>query len=230
VAEGPISGDGPHVFVESLDELQLSTADAHHLSASLRLRDGDPLTVTDGDGNWRQCRFGSSLVPIGEVIQVPRLEPQLTICFALIKGARPELIVQKLTELGIDRILPFEAARSVVRSDPARVVKQMERLRRVAREAAMQSRRVRLPEVGTPQTFDQVASLAGAARCSPGGRQLTRDDACLLIGPEGGWADPEIAAVADEVDLGPQVLRAETAALAAATLSTALRSGVIAAP
>ena len=75
--------------------------------------------------------------------QAPR--PKLTIGFALIKGGRPELVVQKLTELGVDAIVPFTAEHSVARWDANRATRHIERLRRVAREAAMQSRQVRIP-------------------------------------------------------------------------------------
>jgi 16S rRNA (uracil1498-N3)-methyltransferase len=183
--------------------------------------------VSDGAGTWVPCRFEDPLEATGERVWVAPPEPLLTICFAMIKGARPELVVQKLTELGVDRIVRFTAARSVVRVDPARVERQTAKLKRVAREASMQSRRVRLPELSDPVGFGEVAALADAVRCDLGGRAPQVSDNCLLIGPEGGWTAAERAAVPAAVQLGPQVLRAETAAFAAAALAGALRSGAL---
>ena len=86
-------------------------------------------------------------------------QPRLGVAFALIKGGRPELVVQKLVELGIDDIRPFAASRSVVRWDEAKAVKNHERLERVAREAVMQCRRAWLPTVHPAVSFADVASL-----------------------------------------------------------------------
>src|SRR5438128_591438 len=103
-----------HAFVASVDEPVLDDEDHHHLSRVLRLRDADPFTVSDGLGRWRWCRFGSELVAEGPVTTEPRPEPTVAVAFALVKGERPEWIVQKLSEVGVDRIVPFAAARSVV--------------------------------------------------------------------------------------------------------------------
>ena len=90
-----------------------------------------------------------------------RLEPALTVAFAPIKGERPEWVVQKLTELGIDRIVPLRSERSVVRWTAQRGQAAVERLRRVAREAAAQCRRVWLPEVAETVAFADLAMLGG---------------------------------------------------------------------
>lgn len=221
------AGTGPHAFVEDVAHPVLTDEDHHHLAKALRLRPGDPLTVADGRGAWRSCRFGDGLDPAGEIEHVPAPAPALTIAFALVKGERPELIVQKATELGMDRIVPFVAARSVVRPDAERVDRQVERWRRVAREAAMQSRRAWLPEVAAPVPFTALATLAGVCRADRGGVPPSLAHPTIVIGPEGGWTDEEVAAIPMGVGLGPQVLRAETASIAAATLLAALRSGLV---
>jgi 16S rRNA (uracil1498-N3)-methyltransferase len=156
-----------------------------------------------------------------------------------VKGERPELVVQKLTELGIDRIVPFAARRSVVRWDDARAAKQMERLRRVAREACGQCRRLWLPAVGpveeeSPSAVPPSSALPSFAQvhtgtsvlADAGGRNLRRSDRVVLIGPEGGW-DPEEQAGADRIAVGEHVLRAETAAIAVGVALTALRVGLL---
>jgi 16S rRNA (uracil1498-N3)-methyltransferase len=163
------------------------------------------------------------------VVSVRAPEPALTIGFALVKGERPELVVQKLTELGIDRIVPFVAERSVVRWDTERGHKHVERLRRVAREASMQSRRCRLPEVADLVPFSLlVAEDRGAvALAEREGQPPSLLCRTVLIGPEGGWSRSELGFSVPTVALGDQVLRAETAAITAASVLTALRSGLV---
>ena len=157
------AGTGPHAFVADLDAPELDDDDRHHFARVLRVRVGDPMTVSDGAGRWRSCRFGPELEPDGPVVVDPDPVPLVTIGFALVKGERPELIVQKLTELGVDAIVPFVAARSVVRPDPERLGRQVARWTRVAREAAMQSRRSRLPVVEPVTPFAALVERPGAA-------------------------------------------------------------------
>ena len=139
---GPVRA---HAFVAELAAPVLDAGDRHHLERVLRLRPGDCVSVSDGHGGWRLCRFGPVLEPAGEVARDPGPSPTVTVAFALTKGERPEWAVQKLTEVGVDRIVPMAAARSVVRWGPDRAAANVERLRRVAREAAMQCRRTWLP-------------------------------------------------------------------------------------
>ena len=225
---GPDGSHGPHVFVADLEAPALDDDDRRHLSASLRLRPGDPLTLSDGRGAWRRARFGAEVALEGPIEIVPAATPLLTLAFALVKGGRPELVVQKLTELGVDRIIPFTAARSVVQWDDAKVRKGHARLSRVAREAAMQSRRVRLPQIDPATDFATVAALPHAVLAQRGGDPISLALPTVLVGPEGGWSDEEFAAVTGRVGLGPGVLRSETAAIATAATLTALRAGVLA--
>ena len=215
------------VFVEALDAPELADADLHHLARVLRLRPGVEVCATDGAGGWRTCTFdgSSALVPMGDVGHEPRPTPELTVAFALVKGEKPELVVQKLTELGVDRIVPVDARHSVVRWDEARARKHLERLRRVAREACTQCRRLWVPEV---DDLSSVAELRarGAVLANVGGRTLRRTDVVIAVGPEGGWSDDELDG-AETVTLGGHVLRAETAAITAGALSVALRLGVV---
>jgi len=220
-------GTGPHVFVDDLTQPGLADDDRHHLAKALRVRAGDAFTVSDGRGRWRPCRFGEPVEPVGAIQTVRAPTPSLTIAFALVKGERPELIVQKLTELGIDHIVPFVAGRSVVRPDATRVDRQVERWRRVAREAAMQSRRAWLPTVTEPASFEVLAREVGVCRAERGGDVPSLERPVVIVGPEGGWSDAERALVPATVALGPQVLRAETACIAAATVLGALRAGLL---
>lgn len=194
----------------------------------LRLRPGDPLTVSDGAGGRLACRFGPALEPVGEVETVSRPNPQVTVAFAVVKGQRPEWAVQKLTEIGVDRIVPLLSARSVVRWPAGEAGAQVARLRRVAREAAMQSRQLWLPTVDVVTPFAAMAAEPGAAVAHPGGAPPSLDNPVVLIGPEGGWDQAEVTQEGRVlVGLGPSVLRTETAAVVAGTLLCALRAGVV---
>jgi len=225
--EEPVPGHAPHVFVAELDRPILDPGDLHHLTRVLRTRVGDDLTISDGDGRWRACRLTAEAPePTGPIREVRRSLPALTIAFALVKGQKPELVVQKLTELGLDVIVPFIADRSVVRWDPDRAAAHGARLRRVAREAAMQSRRCWLPQVAPLMSFDAVIALAGASMAERGGEPPTLAMPTVVIGPEGGWSDEERRAEVPIVGLGANVLRSETAALAAGVAMTGLRAGL----
>ena len=223
-AAAAAGGPGPHVLVEDVDAPALSVDDRHPRERGLRLRSGDPFSVGDGAGRWRPCRFGARIEPVGAVVSVDAPRPEVAVGFAVLKGGRGDYVVQKLTELGVDRIVPFVAERSVVRWEGARVDRQLQRWRRVAREALMQCRRLWLPQVEPVRAFGDL-DLAGAALAVPGGRALAPAENCVLVGPEGGWTAVELAAVSGHVGLGPNVLRAETAAIAAAAVLGARRSG-----
>jgi 16S rRNA (uracil1498-N3)-methyltransferase len=213
----------PFAFVEDLARPVLPAAERHHLERVRRLRPGDALCVGDGAGRFRRVRLGPELVPDGEVTSVPRPRPPVTIGFALTKGDRPELVVQKLVEIGVDRIVPFVAERTVVRWDDAKAARHVERWRVIAREAAAQAHRPHLAAVADVMTFAEAAALPGAALAHPDGPVVEAFPATVLVGPEGGWSAPEEAAVASWVDLAPHVLRAETAAVVAGTLAVARR-------
>jgi 16S rRNA (uracil1498-N3)-methyltransferase len=213
----------PLAFVADLDTPVLEPDDHHHLARVLRLRVGDPLAVSDGNGAWRRAAFAESPAPDGPIERADSPLPNITLVFALPKGDRPEWIVQKGTELGIDRFVPMHSARSVVRWEGPKSAKQIERLHRISREAAMQSRRPWLPRIDEPTAFVRCLELEGAVVAEPGGDLPTLDRATIIIGPEGGFTDDELALAPATVGLSSLVLRVETAALAAAAIFTALR-------
>jgi 16S rRNA (uracil1498-N3)-methyltransferase len=154
------------------------------------------------------------------------LQPDITVAFALVKGGRPELVVQKLTEIGVDRITPFVAERSIVRWDDEKGWRQHARFTKVAREAAMQSRRSWLPVVEEVTTFAAVTARRGAVLADRGGRPPSLDRPLAIVGPEGGWSDEERQVGLDSMALGTTVLRAETAAIVAGAMLCGLRSSL----
>jgi 16S rRNA (uracil1498-N3)-methyltransferase len=226
-----------HVFVAGaragapadLAAPRLSPDDHHHLARVLRLAAGSDITVGDGSGRWRPARLADGLTVdvTGDIVADPRPEPPITIAFALVKGDRPELTVQKLTELGADRIVPFAAERGVVRWDAAKADRQLDRLTDIARQAAMQSRRTWLPRVEQVATFAEVAGLADAVMADSDGGPPSLDRPVVLVGPEGGWSPTERATDLPRIRIGSHVLRTETAAITAGGLLAALRENIV---
>jgi 16S rRNA (uracil1498-N3)-methyltransferase len=204
---------------------------AHHLRRVLRLADGDPVTVTDGAGHWRSTTLRSLggaavLEPISEVAFEDRPGGELALATAIPKGERIEWLIQKVAELGADRVVLLHTARSVVRWRPDRADRQRERLQRIADEALRQSRRVWRTVVEGP--VEAATILPGAVVAEPGGRPPGAADQLIAVGPEGGWTADELARAGDRIGLGDDVLRVETAAIAAVTLVRAARRGSVA--
>jgi 16S rRNA (uracil1498-N3)-methyltransferase len=223
-----------HRFIGSYDlrfsEIVLEDEAARQMSLVLKLRQGEQVVLCDGNGiqatyavaEISKGRVG--LARIGEPDVVPT-EPRhiVTLYAAILKRENFEWLVQKATECGIYRIVPLLTRRTVKQG------LKIDRLREIAREAAEQSGRGRLPEIVEPMPFIdalEVATKAGATYFFDiGGKRYTGggEKCSLFIGPEGGW-DPEERAMAIEsratiADLGPRVLRAETAATVASYLS-----------
>ena len=219
MAGHPADHPGPLAFVADLHAPELGDDDLHHLQRVLRLRAGAPITVGDGQGRWRSARLTEvGVEATGPIEELAPPEPRLSVGFALVKGDKPELVVQKLTELGIDRIVPFRAARSVVRWDDAKAAKAVARLRVVARAAAMQSHRPHLPEITDVADLHDLVVEDGVAMADRQGSAIGPAHRTVLVGPEGGWSDEERALAVPRVALGHHVLRAETAAITAGVL------------
>lgn len=175
-------------------------------------------------------------VRIEERIEHPAPSPRIVLVQALAKGDRDELAVQAACELGVDEVVPWQAYRSVSRWEGPKAAKGRERWATIVREAAKQAHRAWVPEVAAPVTTKQLAARASTDRVllldptasvrlsaiQPDGRDLV-----LVVGPEGGISDEELAlltdAGAERVLLGDTVLRTSTAGPAAiAVLSVAL--------
>lgn len=217
-----------HVIVDPAvlgrDELLLDSDTEHHLRRVLRLRDGETVSVTDGAGRWQITRVrstGGSLVLVtdGDLVESQRRSDPFTLAVAMPKGDRLDWLVQKVTELGVDRIALLHAERSVVRWKPDRFETQLARLQRIADEACRQSRRIWRVEIEPP--VDAREALAGAVAAEPGGRRLAATDRFVAVGPEGGWAPSELALATGTVSLGDTILRTETAAVAVSALCVA---------
>jgi 16S rRNA (uracil1498-N3)-methyltransferase len=239
------------VFVDDPSHPVLSKEDEHHLGRVLRLTAGEEVVTSDGRGRWARTTWTSdgTLTPRragagagesaaegpggdGRVQEEAAATPSLTVAFAPTKGERPEWVVQKLTELGIDRIVPLLSERSVVRWDGERGRSAVARLRRVAREAAAQCRRVWLPEVTDIVRFAELTGLAQPGEvvlAQLSGDRPTAQQRVVAVGPEGGWSRDELDSGLPTVGFGLSVLRAETAAVTAGALMMSLRTGTVAA-
>ena len=204
--------------------------DGHHLRRVRRLAPGEVVTAADGSGAWRSyavAEVGDRVAHArarGEVergLDVPGAPVSLAV--ALTKGGLDD-VVAAVTELGVARVIPVRTARVVVRWDADRARRAVVRLRAVAREAAMQSRRARVPvvdDVVALATLVDRPGLVVAARDGVTAPELAPPPKeigwTVLVGPEGGLASEELEllATAPRLRLGPHVLRAATAPLAA---------------
>jgi 16S rRNA (uracil1498-N3)-methyltransferase len=223
------AGAVAHVFVDELgDTVDVAGSDGHHLQRVRRLRPDEVVTAADGTGAWRAYRVASSsagrlvLDAHGEIRAEPELQPFVSVAVALTKSGI-EHVVARCTELGVDRIEPVRARRSVVRWDEAKAAAAVARMRTIAREAAAQSRRARLPEIVPVAPIETLAGrpglciadrtgVAAVALAPPGPEGFT-----VVVGPEGGFDADDLSAFPASVPrlaVGPHVLRAETAPIA----------------
>jgi 16S rRNA (uracil1498-N3)-methyltransferase len=218
-----------HVFVADIETPSLRDDDRRHLLRVLRLRAGEAVSVADGTGWWRPCTLvgDGDLEPAGDVVWFAAPSPAITVALSVPKGDRPEWAVQKLTEIGVDRIVVLHADRSVVRWDGERGQRHLGRLAAVAKAAAMQSRRLTVPTVNGPTPVAALALGGSVALAEPGGGPPSLDPSTVAVGPEGGWSPAELDLDLPRMTLGPSILRTETAAVVAATLMLSLRSGLV---
>jgi 16S rRNA (uracil1498-N3)-methyltransferase len=223
-------------FVESpigeAASARLVDSEAQHLAKVMRAKLGDEVTLFDGSGQeftGRISAIGKSAVDLEIVQRRPidrELRNPLTLAVSLPKGDRQKVLVEKLVELGVTRLIPLDTQRSVAEGTPAALA----RLRRQVIEASKQCGRNRLMEIAEPLTLSRLIETTAAAElrvlAHPAGGALSALSpsaaATVAIGPEGGFTDDEIAAAQaagwEIVAFGPRTLRIETAALALAAL------------
>lgn len=224
--------------------LRLDGAEGRHAATVRRLRAGEPVILADGWGRWASgvvdgVSRDAVTVRLGAVGHEPEPQPRLVLVQALAKGERDEQAVETATELGVDEIVPWQAARSIVAWRGERGARSRRKWELVARAAAKQSRRTRVPPVAPlATTADVVRRVQGAALCLvlheeaswplAGSSLPGAGDVLVVVGPEGGIEEAELMAFADAgakpVRLGRTVLRSSSAGPAAlAVLSAADR-------
>jgi 16S rRNA (uracil1498-N3)-methyltransferase len=226
--------------IQDRDTVMLSEEDAHHLLNVLRAGTGTAVELCDEEGH---CRRGTVLTAekkrllcrLEELLPDHETSVCFTLAFGLLKGDHTDLVLQKATELGAAQIIPFFSERTVVRPDGKNRAAKQERWEKIIRGAAAQSRRNRIPALAQPMDWRQLtAAAAGFDRAIlfwEGERRQTLAEALgnvvpgsrvlLVTGPEGGFSRAEADLAVERgvrcATLGPRILRAETAALAALT-------------
>jgi 16S rRNA (uracil1498-N3)-methyltransferase len=220
------------------DEILLAGPEGRHAATVRRLRQGERVDLTDGEGRVAECVVrevakDSLRLAVEGLQDLPAPSPRLVVVQGLPKGDRGELAVEMMTEAGVDVIVPWAAARSVTRWKGDRAAKSLARWRATAREAGKQARRFHLPEVTGQASTERVAGLlAGAALGVVLHEEATgplsrlpvpeQGDLVVVVGPEGGVAEEELAAFREAgavpALLGPTVLRTSTAGVAAAAV------------
>lgn len=218
------------------DTIELTGDEGRHAAVVMRLRVGERLLLTDGQGAGAECAVTSvSKAGLTADVVARHDEPAplltLTVVQAIPKGDHAERAVDLLTEVGVDRVIPWAADRNVVNWRGERAEKALARWRSTARAAAKQSRRLRFPVIEGLHTTAEAAAVVAAADAAlvlheqamssisayplPATGQVV-----LVVGPEGGITDDELAtfaaAGAHPVLLGPTVLRSSTAGVVAA--------------
>lgn len=226
----------PQFFVETLsgDTVLITGEDARHIARSLRCRVGEELTLCDGAGTVCRCAITGICADRVELAVLERgvskAEPPVfvTLYQALPKADKLEWIVQKATELGVGAMVPVQTRFCVSRPDERAMEKRLERLHKIALEAAKQSGRGRIPAVLPPVSFVEAVSRMAADRgavffyekaAQTLGRTLADrpESISIMVGPEGGFSQEEAAAAQEAgiplCTMGPRILRCETAPL-----------------
>lgn len=213
-----------------------------HLRDSLRMTIGETLWIGDGQGT----RYRAEITDVSkravtgrilETVQEPLFRtPRLILGQSLLKGEKMDWVIQKAIELGVDELIPVESRHSVVHLKADRVDHQLTRWQRIALEAAQQSEQWRIPPITRPQSLSGLLTRQATATVTlmlterRNGTslqlvELPRDETgsvVVLIGPEGGWSKEEVQLAEQagvvSIALGPHILRAETAAIAAISI------------
>ena len=234
--------------------VRITGSDLRHLRDVLRMREGDEIAVVDGVSKQAVATL-TAVGPSEALATVSRplpdiFEPDVTLIQGLSRGPKMDLVMQKVTEIGIRRITPVVMKRSVVRLDPVERWERADRWRKIVAEAAKQSQRATVPTVDEPVEFEQLDHLLhaldvvlvpweesahtgiGEALRAAGATGTTKVG--VVIGPEGGMETAEVDRLIETgavpVTLGPTILRTETAGIVAVALASYELGGLGGAP
>ena len=217
------------IFVDAIaPRIEVSGDEFHHAARVVRVRDGEEVEVFDGKGHAAQGRVAgidktSLRIDVGRKIESREPRVAITLAAAIIQPDRFELVLQKATELGVTKIVPLITDRVEVRTERYRG--KTERWQKIVFEAVKQSGRSAIPQLTEPQPFDDLVKKPGlklvfdADEPASPRPAMPEVEITLMIGPEGGWSEREIALARESSctfqRLGPRRLRAETAAIVA---------------
>ena len=219
----------------------ISGTEARHIKTVLRMQPGDFIELVDGSG----YAYSAEIAKITDTdiqVRVHEKYPtgsesniRLTLAIGFLKEKKMDLLVRHLTELGLGIFLPMITARSIARPPEKRIASRIDRWQTIAKEAVKQCQRGLIPEITRPAAFDEALELsqhadkklifwenADAALPASDAPVPYLSDVFVMIGPEGGFTEKESLAAKDHgftpLSMGPRILRAETAAIAACTL------------
>lgn len=236
-----------YFFIEPAALLEPTVAiggsEARHIKTVLRLKAGDPIRLFDGEGFEYEAiigRFVTDRVELNVIQKFPatRESPlQIALAQALLKEKKMDRLLRSLCELGLTQWIPFTSERSIPRPGQKRMPARVERWNKIIKESAKQCRRARLPEINQTLAFEAVLDYGGSCDLkivfyeneSASLNSVILEAApphpqkiLMIMGPEGGFSDREISKARTAgclvAGLGPRILRAETAAIAAITL------------
>lgn len=235
----------PAFFISSAEihgtALTLTGELCHHLRASLRVKPGEVLRLTDEHRQRYEVRV-SAVAPQALTAEILEsrpgpidTSPRVILAQVILKGDHMDWVVQKASELGVKAVLPLISRHGVVRPQPERVAAQVARWQRIATEAAQQSEQWQPPQVLEPlevrrffSGHQATTALLLAERQNAVGLAnvplpaLPTDTITVIVGPEGGWAEEELSQAMDgqclAVSLGEHILRADTAAVTALSI------------
>ena len=230
-------------FVENIvnNKANISGEDVHHIARVMRMDVGDQLYCCDSDGKVARCEITeiTNESVLTNVVEWMKNSVELPINVSIVSGLpkadKLEYVIQKGTELGASEFVPFIAARSIVKWDEKKGSKKVERWNKIAKEAAEQSHRSKIPTVQAPISFKQLISLSAnhdykliayeeeARRgeksnlASTFDKMKTGETLLIVVGPEGGLTEKEVTLLHKNgfisCSLGPRILRTETAPL-----------------
>lgn len=223
-------------------QLLITGSDAKHIRTVLRLKPGDKIGLFDGQGFEYRARIVTVSAGRVEVLVLQRFPAtaespvQIIIAQAFLKAKKMDRLVRQLTELGINKWIPFFAKRSVPRPSKKNLSARMERWKKIVKEALKQCKRGCVPQIGETATFEEVLNQSQSCdikiafwenesepvNAPLSGSELQIEKIFVLLGPEGGFTAEEIEQARTRgfvtATLGPRILRAETASVAACVL------------
>jgi len=219
----------------------LTGDEAHHIKTVLRMQPGASIELVDGSGYTYPSRI-KEITDDQVIVDVNNKyhtgvesNLRLTMAIGFLKEKKMDVLVRHLTELGISRFLPVLTARSIAKPSDKRLASRIARWQIIAKEAVKQSRRTCIPKIESPLSFDSALAVAvhsdkkiifwenaKSVFADSEGVAPPAKDVFVLLGPEGGFTEQEAVAASKHgftpVSMGPRILRAETAAIAACTL------------
>lgn len=227
---------------KQLDKFILYEQDLHHIKNVMRNKINDKIEVVYNDLVYI-CLIKSispiELEIIDKFVEDRELTPDLTIAISLVQEQKFDLILQKLTELGVSTIIPLKTERSIVKLDDQKLTKKYQRWQTICKEASEQSHRTKIPEISKVMTIKELSTVSNSLKliCSldkasqPVGNYLTSDvqEILFAIGPEGGFSKEEENFLLNNsfnpVTLGKRVMRVETAAIYVASIINYIYKG-----